>query len=90
MSHPGGALSSNLKHERASFCLSDRYQSWNDGGWEAPSANGIGGEGSGDKYAAFAEIVLKFIMDGAPDEVNLRYVRKPCTPPEWGLLSPPL
>eukprot|EP00903_Cladosiphon_okamuranus_P019877 g18270.t1 len=43
-----------------------RYQSGSDRRWEASSA-----DGSGDKYAAFTEIVLKFIMDGAPQEVNL-------------------
>lgn len=44
----------------------DRYQGKSDGG------SGEGGKD--DQYSVFAEIVRKYIMDGAPDEVNLRYV----------------
>lgn len=48
--------------------LSDRFQSEDavdDGGGE----DGMGG----NKFAAFAELVLRYIVDGAPDEVNIRY-----------------
>lgn len=48
------------------------YQCRSDGGWEPASADG-GGKGDDDrKYLAFSQIVLNYIMDGAPDEVNLR------------------
>lgn len=50
----------------------DRYQRRSDGGWEA-SLGGSGEGGSQAKYLAFTQIVLKYIMNGAPDEVNLRY-----------------
>lgn len=57
------------------LCPTGSYQDISDGGWEAPA--GGGGEGGNDeKYSAFTEIVLKYIMDGAPDEVNLRYERR--------------
>lgn len=56
------------------FSLSDRYQSRSDGGWDVP-ADGSGEGGSDDKYSAFTQIVVRYIMDGAPDEVNLRYVQ---------------
>ena len=57
------------------LCPTGSYQGISDGGWEAPA--GGGGEGGNDeKYSAFTEIILKYIMDGAPDEVNLRYERR--------------
>lgn len=56
---------------RLLLCLSDRYQSRSDGGWEA-SPGGSGEGGNHDKYSAFTQIVLQYIVNGAPDEVNLR------------------
>lgn len=62
------------------FCLvlvvlllasSDRFQcdgysdAVDDGGGE----DGVGG----NKFATFTELVLRYIVDGAPDEVNIRY-----------------
>lgn len=55
-----------------SLCRIDRYQSRSDGGLEA-FADGSGVGNNGDMYSNFTQIVLKYIMNGAPDEVNLRY-----------------
>lgn len=56
-------------------CLFNRYHSRTDGGWEHPADGGTEGDDNHDKHSEFTGIVLKFIMDGAPDEVNLRCVR---------------
>ena len=74
------------------LCPPCRYQSRRDGRWEA-SSRGIS-EGDNDEYADFTQIVVNFIMNGSPDEVNLRYVHRLvalCTPLERGFfLLPPL
>ena len=54
-------------------CPPGRYQSRSNGGWAAPAgASGYGGDD--DKHSAFTDIVHQFIKNGAPNEVNLRYV----------------
>lgn len=41
-------------------------------------ANGSDEGGLDEEFMAFTEIVRKYIMDGAPDEINLRYVLRTC------------